>query len=234
VKNSTKFNLGCVAIAVGGSIYFATLKKPEYVQHVSVRTSFEAPVQSKTMRRVYGHSLIPGGVVSIEDLKRQVQNSNRLTSLFAHFDWSRAQYCEVPKGLWYVSYWGPNGIKWTTHAKSYAGLACITDGTMTVLMRCGNLISWVPVEPTESNPPADIDDPIWVALAETPEYVPVTPGQPVVPQSGDTYVTNTPGGFYTGIVIPPSSGPIKTPEPSYTGLTGLLSAAFLWYKRRSR
>lgn len=195
----------------------------------------------------FGHALIPGGAVNIEDLHEHINADRRLQAVFASFDWTHAAYCAVPHGDYFVSYLTPDGVKWTRKTHALGGELCITDGHITVLMRCGNLISWKPELPYGPSEPKDLDTPLFPptqmepnnkGIEHTAEFIP-----PIALNGSGTSNDGTIpfGGFgLPPILFPPEMGPlsptpVSVPEPTaFTQISVglLLTALFSWLRKR--
>ena len=122
-----------------------------------------APAKGGRVRRVYGHSLVAGGIHSIEELLIVVQRDPRLAEHYKNFDLSSAHIVTLDHNVVaYVSYRLNKGIYWEARPTIIAkGEQVITDGTNFIRVRCGNLISYAP-GPTSPGEPEDMD--IVVAL----------------------------------------------------------------------
>lgn len=108
----------------------------------------------------YNLAVIKDGLTSIEDFKRHVQDDAILYSRFANFDWASARIIQLPAMRVFVSFRRGNQIFWTKGLRTVeSGAWAITDGHTTVLMRCGNEISFVPERPNQDLSPGLIETP---------------------------------------------------------------------------
>lgn len=162
---------------------------------VTTQTPIEPPDPFDIPHRHFRYSLIPGGVNSIEEFRTLVANDLLLATEFKNFNWSKAHIITVNKDTcFYMTFRRDDKIRYTKSCVPVkAGELGITDGTVTVLMRCGNTVSWSPQEPSDDLPPT---------LLVTPILPPVTTEPPLI------FTDNTPD-FPP---IPPTPGP----EPNGT------------------
>jgi len=199
-------------------------------------------------RVVYPYSVIPGGVLSVEELKNAIANDPVVSAQYAAFRVNRAQVVQLDEELsMHVSYRLGDRVFWTKRElRLPKGETVITDGDLIARTRCGNLLAEEiagpvsPNEPTEQqlNPPAT-----QLAVAGDPDpdyrFPPLDPGPGAIPTS--IPVDSTTSG--ASPVLPVSPGPgepnpfpipispasppnpvLNTPEPG-TGV--LLLAALL-------
>ncbi len=197
----------------------------------------------QTLRTVYPYSVIPGGVESVQELRKDIAEDPVVRAHYGGFDLMQAHVIRLPQErLAYVSYRIGDQVYWTTHKLRLAkDEAVITDGAHTARTRCGNLVSESPLHPNSAKELAmdTLDTPTvprilfpggWTSPVGgiTPPVValdPLPPGNPFIPPffflppggPGDP-----PGGGY-----PPGDPPTAVPEPA-TLLLLLISLPSLW------
>ena len=147
------------------------------------------------VRRVYGHSLVPGGILSIDELMAAIERDPQLAEHYKNFDLSRAHIVTLDHDVVaYVSYRLDRGIYWQAKPTIIAqGEQVITDGTTFIRARCGNRISYVPSFPTSLGEPEDTDTAVPVEFVAPPAPADPTTGNlaspgappPVPPLVGD-------------------------------------------------
>jgi hypothetical protein len=127
-------------------------------------SSFGAPgVQTRNRRTVYPYSVVPGGVISGEELREVADHDPVVSGHYSGFDYQRARVVEVsqPK-LVYLSYRRGDKIFWThKQASLHKGEKLLTDGHITARTRCGNQVSVLPQANTSPQEPtiAELDRP---------------------------------------------------------------------------
>lgn len=181
----------------------------------------------------YNLSLVRGGVTSIEDFKRAIQDDDVLFARFSGFDWEHAQIVSLPTMKVFVAFRRGDKILWTRRQVTIAeGTYAITDGHQTILMRCGNLISYSPQFPNEDLPPGTLDMPELPSIAppitltqsdETPPVFPSSPPQTIGIYTYEVACCFGGGGIYTK--------PVATPEPTAFQLVvgGSLAGFFVFF-----
>lgn len=195
----------------------------------------------------HGHEVVPGGIHDFPLAFKTYPQLDRANTGVGVLQWDVYAY---------VSYRGDDGkIHWTTKRRLIPkGTAIISDGTIWILMRCGNQILFdPPSDPsTEATPPADIfpytpsqpDTVPPVVSSPADPSLPITPGivQPPQPSASVPTIPGPPT-IPTPNVTPPiitpccSVPPVNTPEPSTWALLGgglllLLISLRLWGPRR--
>ena len=242
-----------VASVVGILMWFVFVPMQSPKPSPSTPTSVTLPsVPSVPTRPRYSHSLIPGGVSSIIELRETLNGDPALASWFRTFDFDHAHETTLPVGIWaYVSFRVGDKIRWTQKRIWLpAGEKVITDGTTDILMRCGNSLAAILQEP---NAPEDLFV-LTLALPEviTPapvvaeSFVPLTYGNdtPIPPAVTGTLSTpgtsGTPGiPIYFGVIPPPIGvGVIAVSEPRQIvfeiwGLLLLLGMILFSMKRKN-
>ena len=155
-------------------------------------------VATTVRRAVYGHSLVPGGIASPEELMALIHADPQLAEHYKGFDLSKAQIVTLDHDiLAYVSYRLENGIYWTTRPLLIRkGEKVITDGANFIRGACGNRISYVPRMPTNTFDPEDI--------AYVVAFRSVDPADPAGPPPADPSQVDA--------LVPPL-GPFPVPVP---------------------
>lgn len=179
----------------------------------------------------YNLSLIKNGVTSIEDFKRAIQDDDVLFARFAGFDWEHAQIISLPTMKVFVAFRRSDKILWARRQVTIAeGTYAITDGHQTILMRCGNLISYIPQFPNEDLPPGtleipeppNIEPPITLTQSDEPPVF-QSPPQTIGIYTYEVTCCFGGGGIYTK--------PVATPEPTALQLVvgGSLAGFFVFF-----
>lgn len=133
-----------------------------------------------TERRIYGHSLVAGGIHSISELVAVMEKNPFLREHYRKIDLSKARIITVDHDVvGYVSYRLGRAVYWETKPTVIAkGEQVITDGTTFIRTRCGNRISYIPSFPTSPGEPADMNTIVDVRLVEPLD----------APERGTTYL----------------------------------------------
>jgi PDZ domain len=106
-------------------------------------------------------ALIPGGITSVEEFRQRVAEDPTLNSFFGSCNVA-ATFQPLPDDiLVFIAFRRGQEIKWTrrplvVHKDEYVLTFC----GKTVLARCGNLISWSPMQPSEDVPPSLLETPV--------------------------------------------------------------------------
>jgi len=108
---------------------------------------------------IYGHSLVPGGIHSVDELAALMRNDPLLAEHYKGFDLSKVHFIILDHDVAaYVSFRVGARIYWEAHPTVInKGELVLPDGTNFVRARCGDRISYVPLFPTTSQEPADMD-----------------------------------------------------------------------------
>jgi PDZ domain len=106
-------------------------------------------------------ALIPGGITSIEEFLQRVAEDPTLNAFFGSCD-VEATFQQLPDDiLVFVAFRRSQEIKWTRRPLLvHKGEYVLTFCGKTVLARCGNLISWTPMQPSEDVPPGLLEAPV--------------------------------------------------------------------------
>jgi hypothetical protein len=107
-------------------------------------------------RPVYRYSVVPGGVRSVQELKRAAERDPVVALHYAGFDFNHAQVVRLALARSaYVSYRIGNRVFWTHHQVTLKkGESLITDGKITARTRCANRVEETPQqENSQSEPP---------------------------------------------------------------------------------
>lgn len=214
-------------------------------------------IQVRSRRMVYPYSIVPGGILSAEELRQATAHDSVVASHYAGFNYRRAHLVQVKQAQKvYLSYRLHNKVYWTVRQASlHPGEKLLTDGNLIARARCGNQVSVLPQVSTSPEEPtlAELDRPD--ALASGVEGMPraldsnllnVDPPLPFGPsRSGATGIAG--GGGPPGIFVPPPIGgggggpggggggghPPETPEPGTIVLV-LSGAGIIFTRYRKR
>jgi hypothetical protein len=106
-------------------------------------------------------ALIPGGITSVEEFLQRVAEDPTLNSFFGSCD-VEATIQPLPDDiLVFIAFRRGQEIKWTRRPLLvHKGEYVLTFCGKTVLARCGNLISWTPMQPSEDVPPSLLEAPV--------------------------------------------------------------------------
>jgi PDZ domain len=106
-------------------------------------------------------ALIPGGITSVEEFLQRVAEDPILNSFFGSCD-VEATIQPLPDDiLVFMAFRRDQEIKWTRRPLLvHKGEYVLTFCGKTVLARCGNLISWTPMQPSEDVPPSLLEAPV--------------------------------------------------------------------------
>jgi len=118
---------------------------------------FDAPAENQP-RKVYPYSVIPGGVISAEELTAKLQADPIARLHYSDFRANRAvlTYARFTRESAYVSYRSGNRIFWTSKRVHIAPTETVlTDGKSFARTRCGNRLSETPQQPTAANEPTE-------------------------------------------------------------------------------
>jgi hypothetical protein len=244
-----------ISIAVGSAcfastfllVYFtgilepAPIALPDTAAVASIRPKSPAsrPVPTDPDRPVFRYSIVPGGLRSASEVKLAMQNDPVVARHYAGIEPAllRSERLTAPMTA-HVSYRIGDKVYWTKKKLTLnAGEKVLTDGTVTMRERCGNLISMDPLAPAmegaEPAPP-EFDMQVepyiptaGVELADPPD----PPGFFVAPRGG------LPPGDPPDVDITPLSESLTVvPEPStWTMLViGLGAGAAYLRKRKQR
>jgi len=110
----------------------------------------------QALRAVYPYSVIPGGVESVQELRKEIAQDPVVRAHYIGFDLAKAHVVRLHRERFaYVSYRLGDRVYWTTHKLRLAkDETVITDGAHTARTRCGNQVSEALLSPTFSKEPA--------------------------------------------------------------------------------
>jgi len=134
-------------------------------------------LQVSAPRTVYPYSVIPGGIASVEELKKVMDDRPDIARHLEGFNLEKAKLVRVtePRSV-YVSYRRGEGFFWTTRRLTLAkGELLITDENHTLRGRCGNDVSDAPREPTSSSEPTikELETPLLASnVSSQPDSMP--------------------------------------------------------------
>ena len=142
--------------------------------------STEELAKAANSPRVYGHSLVPGGIHSVGELIALMLSDPLLADHYKSFDLTRTHFIVVEHDVTaYVSYRLAQKIYWSSHQTVIRkGELVLTDGSSFIRARCGNRISHIPGFPTNPEEPTDMDI---VQDLKQPEDPPPNLASPPVP-----------------------------------------------------
>jgi len=175
-------------------------------------TPAPAPTTIRSVRRIYGHALVAGGIRSADELMALITRDPQLAEHYKNFDLSKAHMITLDHDVVaYVSYRLAGGIYWAARPSIIAkGEQVITDGTNFIRARCGNLISYAAGLPTSYDEPQDMD--IVVALTAVDPGGPTAPDgvvpNPVngnLPMAAPPALAAVPGEAFGGGSLPPEA-----------------------------
>lgn len=220
--------------------YTEVEREPQrYVATPTILFPGAEPLPLSLKPRASSVSLVPGGVGSLEDMRARANSDPVLGKLFAGFNWSAARCSTYPEDFAaFVSFRRGARVLWSKKPILIKhGTAYCTDGAMSFLMRCGNLIRMTPAPDAQSEDiPEEIlnEPPVlyhWDNKILTAENFPPLDGGTTpagyIPSVPFFTTPGGPGGFT-------STTPTQTPEPSTLSLfvIGALALALGIYTRR--
>jgi hypothetical protein len=150
---------------------------PAQVSPAAVRVS--GPRVSP-IRRIYGHSIVPGGIHSVEELKRVIVADPLAARHYAGFDVTKAYVTRLPHDeLVFLSYRLNHKIYFTSALRLIrGGEEVLTDGNSYILTRCGNeIVSSFHGPVNAAQEPMDLD----IVVAELPAAPPLESGSVLTP-----------------------------------------------------
>jgi hypothetical protein len=133
---------------------------------------------------VYGHSVVKGGIHTLGELLNVIATDPLAAEHYKGFDISKAHFIRLDHNIMaYVSYRvDGKGIYWSSKPELImAGEEVITDGTNFIRVRCGNMISYAPQSPAETDSPTDTNT---IVESFTPFSNPPLGAQNGIPPSG--------------------------------------------------
>jgi hypothetical protein len=173
---------------------------------------FSAP-REFAIRRVYGHSIVPGGIHSVEELKRAIVADPLTAQHYAGFDVTKAYVTRLPHdGMYFLSYRLNHKIYFTSALRLIrGGEEVLTDGNAYILTRCGNEIALSPLAPVDvSQEPMDLD----IIVAELPSTPAPKSGPVSTPLSASSPAPPAPA------ISPPGGGDATPPPVFFVPLVG--------------
>lgn len=221
-------------------------------QNLVTRTQQAVPSQvfGRSQRAVYPYSVVPGGVVTPQELREASDHDRIVATHYAGFDFRKARVIQVKHArLVYLSYRIGDQVFWTKKRMSLrVGESLITDGKTTARTRCGNQVSEVPhLITSPAEPAVEVLDqqiaapampavPFESALLQPPGFgtaaLPPTggglpPGLTAFPPIGGGGCAPTPGSPCHPITPPTiTPPPVNMPDPGEPSLLG--SLALFW------
>jgi len=183
--------------------------------------------QSASARRIYRHSVVPGGVADKGELAQILRTDRLMAAHYATFNVNNARAVTVtaPRAV-YVSYRKNDQIYWTSKKVMLEqGETLLTDGEHEIRARCANRISDVPQFPTEPHGPSEAELDTVLAVGAPSDMVGV-PGEEggLLPVSMDDLSTSEAAGqryyatsFPNGAGLLTLANTTPTPTPSRQG-----------------
>ena len=256
-----------IPAAIGCIAWFVFLKDPTPRHAASQLAAASGTSENEVhaepvaaaVRPVYRHSVVPGGVRSVQELEYVIERDRVVAAHYQGINplLMRNEHLHQPL-LAHVSYRIGDKVYWTKKPVQLPkNEPVMTDGTRMIRERCGNLISLEPLAPVSDEEPAlpSFDLPMtplefaWMRLDYTPPGLPAKPrpGQPSL-LTGGTPVS-VPGIRTDGRepdptpqsvdppdpgIMPPLETPLPVPEPSTLTLFGLAGAAGIAHQLRKR
>lgn len=132
-----------------------------------------AAQQAGAARRIYRHSVVPGGVADKVELAQILRTDRLVAAHYATFnvDNARAVTVTSPRAV-YVSYRKNDQIYWTSKKVMLEkGETLLTDGEHDIRARCANRISDVPQYPVEPHGPSEAELDTVLAVAAPSDMV---------------------------------------------------------------
>lgn len=173
------------------------------------------PIVKNTPRPRYPLSVIPGGVGTLAEFNMRAKQDPLLAGLACESAHTETTPSDI---VVFTTFRRGNKILWNRRPIAVKkGERLVVGCGRTVLMRCGNEISYTPQEPSESLPPGTLETPITpapptalVPPAETlpPAFHADTPIETTENFGGQVY---SGGGFYSG---GGTTNVTSVPEPS--------------------
>ena len=160
----------------------------------SARAALEESPTDKTVslsdRLVYPYSVIPGGIDSVEELKKAIASDPVVAAHYKQFDvaHARVERLETPR-IAHVSYRLADHVYWTRRPLVLpAGERVVTDGSHIARTRCGNQLEEQPGPVSAEEPPAAVlDTPVSAIAHPLPaSALAATALSPKAPQGGLT------------------------------------------------
>jgi hypothetical protein len=195
----------------------------------SLQSTPAAPAQAiHASYRPLNFALLPGGFTSVDEFRQRVAKDPVLRSFYGSCADPHVGMQALPSDiLVFVTFRRGNEIKWTrkpmlVHIGEYVLNFC----GKTVLARCGNVVSWSPMQPSEDIPPSLLEIPTEeyraadaLALRAQPDpgpahaSVPASGGYYFFPSGTPIYVPSVGGSPMPS--SPPSLAPSPTPSPTH-------------------
>lgn len=155
---------------IKGPIEIERIPPPTQITELKLKPQIRP---SKNDRYVYPYSVIPGGVISREELIDRIDSDPVVAKHYAGFNTGRAEIVKAEQTQFmYVAYRLHDKLYWTTRKlKIPQGETLISDGNDFARTRCGNRVSATPMEPVAQNeePAVEIFETPMLARLEEPE-----------------------------------------------------------------
>ena len=168
----------------------------------------ETSLATGSQRAVFPYSVVPGGVDSVDELRRAIAADPVVADHYRGFDLStaRVERLAAPR-IAHVSYRLEDHVYWTRRPLVLpAGERVITDGKQIARTRCGNQVAIDPGITSPAEPDASVLDTPAIPMAPCPICAGApggaSPGNGLVPPPSGLAGGNTPANEF----VPPPSG----------------------------
>lgn len=158
----------------------ASIEQPLPIRKEGLRKTRSSPPQAAVLRPVYRHSVVPGGVQDVDELRQAMERDPVVRQHYEQLRLSKIEETTVPQPEWaYVSYRIGEQVYWTRRpVLLQKGEKLLTDGRNVVRTRCGNQVAFAPRLPVAKADPTDME--IIGDLIPPPErkrdrFVPIVP-----------------------------------------------------------
>jgi hypothetical protein len=179
-----------VALSLAGRIggTFEDVDVPIAVLDRAEGTPADVALPRAAQRAVFPYSVIPGGVRTVDELRRAIATDAVVANHYKDFDLPKARVERLPVPRFaHVSYRLGDRVYWTQRPVLLpAGETVITDGTRTARTRCGNQVANEPSETSPAEPAAAVlDTPLSSRPLSSTSLLPrPMPGSGVMPAAG--------------------------------------------------
>jgi hypothetical protein len=196
-------------------------------------------------RYIYPYSVIPGGVLSREELIDNISGDRVVAEHYSKFATRQAKIVKATETQFvHVSYRVRNKIFWTAKKiKIPKGESLITDGRDFARTRCGNRVSAVPLDPVsdKEEPVAETFEVPVLARIEMPPFPPLSekrmdireflPPKSYIPTSEEDILPY----YYRPLYVTTNPSDIVVPEPATLGLmaVGLIAVITIRFVRKT-
>jgi hypothetical protein len=200
-------------------------------------------------RSVFPYSVVPGGVISEEEVEASVASDPVVAQHYAGIITARLQLTRLPATIYaYASFRTANGVHWTTRKiRVPKGELLLSDGVNLIRARCGNRLNFAPPEGAlPPAPPPPIEPPEVVLEHGLPPILRASPVPLLQPFDRPRPEPTTPYwppvatpvvwccvlGVPAGPGLPPTSPSTGVPEPRFLVLVGSGMLVVKWFARK--